>query len=58
MGRCERNQRLELGRHLDAVRDALAAAGMDEDAVLVDNATLPDFYRVDYVRMWQYEASP
>jgi beta-glucanase (GH16 family) len=21
----------------------------------IDNATLPDYYRVDYVRMWQYE---
>lgn len=38
---CDRAVVMKVGRHLDTVRDALAAAGMDEDAVLVENATLP-----------------
>lgn len=37
----ERVAVLKVGRHLDAVRAALAAADMDEDAFLVENVTLP-----------------
>jgi precorrin-2/cobalt-factor-2 C20-methyltransferase len=37
---CERVVVMKVGRHLEKVRDALAAAGMAESAVLVENATL------------------
>ena len=37
---CDRVVVMKVGRHLAKVRAALAAAGMSEDAVLVENATL------------------
>ena len=37
---CDRVVVMKVGRHLDKVREALAAARMSEDAVLVENATL------------------
>ncbi len=37
---CDRVVVMKVGRHLDKVKEALAAAGMSESAVLVENATL------------------
>lgn len=38
---CDRAVVMKVGRHLARVKEALAAAGMAEEAVLVENATLP-----------------
>lgn len=38
---CDRAVVMKVGRHLEAVREALSAAGMSEGAVLIENATLP-----------------
>lgn len=37
---CDRVVVMKVGRHLEKVKEALAAAGMTENAVLVENATL------------------
>ena len=37
---CDRVVVMKVGRHLAKVKEALAAAGMSEEAVLVENATL------------------
>ena len=39
--RTDRAVIMKVGRHLDAVKQALAGAGMSEAAVLIENATLP-----------------
>lgn len=38
---CDRVVVMKVGRHLEKVRAVLAEAGMSEDAVLIENATLP-----------------
>ena len=41
LARCDRVVVMKVGRHLEKVRAALAEAGMSENAVLIENATLP-----------------